>query len=109
MSRNIAPGLRPPSRQAAISASGSGQPAGSGVSPPAARLLGSRQPMAGAGWGAGLGAGADSRRPLARHRGLHGGIVSVPPAQGPGGSRSKGESNDQVTHPAEGTEPSADA
>ena len=79
-----AAGLHPPSRQADISASGSGQPAGSGASPPAARLRGSRQPMAGAGWGAGLGAGADAAGPLARHRRLRGGIVGVPPAQGPG-------------------------
>src|SRR5580704_15316402 len=38
--------------------------------------------MVGAGWGAGLGAGADVRRPLARHRRSHGGIVSVPPGAG---------------------------
>src|ERR1700761_6353617 len=32
-----------------------------------------------------------------------------PRRRGTGGSRSKGESNDQVTHPAESTEPSPDA
>src|SRR4029077_905953 len=32
-----------------------------------------------------------------------------PRRRGPGGSRSKGESNDQVTHPAESTEPTPDA
>jgi len=68
MSRNIAPGLRAPSRQADISASGSRQPAGSGVSPAAARLRGTRQVVAGAGWGLGLGAGADATSPQARHR-----------------------------------------
>jgi hypothetical protein len=45
--------------------------------------------MVGAGWGAGLGAGADSRRPLARHRRLHGGIVKSPGAGARGGPGAK--------------------
>ena len=40
--------------------------------------------MVRAGWGAGPGAGADSGRPLVRHRRLPGGIVRFPPAQGHG-------------------------
>jgi hypothetical protein len=48
MPRNIAPGLRSPSRQADISASGSGQPAGSGASPPTARFGAAGSPWLGA-------------------------------------------------------------
>ena len=65
--------------------------------------------MVGAGWGLAWGLALMRRD---RRRGIVGYTAessASPRRRGPGGSRSKGESNDQVTHPAEGTEPSADA
>src|SRR6185295_8957588 len=80
--------------------------ASSHPSHPAARLRGSRQLMAGAGWGLAWGL-ALMRRDLWRgHCRLRGGIVGVPPVQGPGRVLEQGERNDQVTDPPESTEPS---
>jgi hypothetical protein len=72
---------------------------------PVAWLRGSRQPPVRACWGLPWGLALMRRY---RRRGIVGYTAessASPRHRGPDGSRSKGESNDQVTHPAERTQP----